>query len=222
MKWNGSLKIYRWAAISMALAAALACGKADDIHVDLHQACKDGDIAVVKKILARKGADVNARGIQFGERPLHWAAGQGHLEIVDFLLDHGADINATDKDGIVPLQVAVGKNQIAIVRRLVERKANLNHKCSDGSTPLYGAVYKDYLEIARLLIEAGADVNATTNNGVAAMDRAMVMKNKEMTQLLWQSGARPQKGKAMQKPTGETSGTATTAATSVAPPLRMK
>ena len=193
------------AAISAALALTLACG-----GPSLHLACKSGDIKTVEKILSRKNVDINAREKQYGSRPLHWAAGQGHLEIVDLLLQKGADINATDNDNITPLHVAVGKKQKDVVRYLLDKKANPNLKDAKGDTPLQGAVELGQMDVVQLLVDAGADVNAANDEGIAPMDRAFVSGNKPLAQLLWQRGGRPKKGMIVKKPTDETSGTVKT------------
>jgi ankyrin repeat protein len=60
------------------------------------------------ELLVTAGANVNARDNRFGETPLHFAtdcfeAAVGNLEMVRFLIAHGADVNAKDGNGVTPL-----------------------------------------------------------------------------------------------------------------------
>ena len=41
-----------------------------------------------------------------GRTPLHIASSQGHLSIVEYLINHGADVNKADNDGCTPIMVA--------------------------------------------------------------------------------------------------------------------
>jgi ankyrin repeat protein len=63
----------------------------------LYEATRDGDIKKVKSLIA-DGVDVNSRDWN-GGTPLHLAVSHGGPDLVELLLDHGADINATDKYG---------------------------------------------------------------------------------------------------------------------------
>lgn len=73
-------------------------------------ACERGHIEVVKELLTHSDTNVNHIN------DLHWTAlleaiilsdgGKTHQEIVQLLIDHGADITITDKDGVTPLQHA--------------------------------------------------------------------------------------------------------------------
>jgi ankyrin repeat protein len=45
---------------------------------------------------------VNAKG-EKGETPLHGAAFTGRMEVVELLIENGADVNAKDEDGGTPL-----------------------------------------------------------------------------------------------------------------------
>ena len=58
------------------------------------------------------------------QKSIHEAAGEGDLATVKKLLEQGANINETDKDGNTPLHVAAAKGYMEIVRYLTEYKAN--------------------------------------------------------------------------------------------------
>jgi uncharacterized protein len=74
----------------------------------------NGDIMAVKLFLAA-GMNVNANSKWEQESPLAAAVSNGRIEVVDFLLDKGADPNA---NGGKPLQQAVSGGSVEIVRKL--------------------------------------------------------------------------------------------------------
>uniref|UniRef100_A0A8I5NKW7 Myotrophin n=1 Tax=Papio anubis TaxID=9555 RepID=A0A8I5NKW7_PAPAN len=82
-------------------------------------ALKNGDLDEVKDYVA-KGEDVN-RTLEGGRKPLHYAADCGQLEILEFLLLKGADINAPDKHHITPLLSAVYEGHVSCVKLLLSK-----------------------------------------------------------------------------------------------------
>ena len=82
--------------------------------------------AATVALLVAQGADVNARFTgRHSETPLHWAASSDDVEVLDALLDAGADIEAPGAviGGGTPLADAVAFGQWQAARRLVERGA---------------------------------------------------------------------------------------------------
>ena len=71
---------------------------------------------------------------------LHVASKSASLEIVDLLVKHKADVNASDADGFTPLHLAAMYGNIQVVKKLVEMNADLNLKV-DG---------KDAADLARM------------------------------------------------------------------------
>ena len=68
----------------------------------IHEAARDGDVAVVCYLLEH-GADVSLFG---HDKPLHMAVRGGHVNIARILLEHKADVNAKGMDGATALDVA--------------------------------------------------------------------------------------------------------------------
>jgi ankyrin repeat protein len=91
--------------------------------------------------LAAAGADLDAPavGMWHHEAPLHWAASNDDVALIDALLDASADIEheGSSIDGGPPLCCAVGYGQWAAARRLVERGARtlLWHEAALGLMP---------------------------------------------------------------------------------------
>ena len=71
--------------------------KADIEDISIHKFAFDGNIAVVKQLLA-DGVNVNAKE-EDGGTALHWAAQEGHKEIVELLISSGADVNVSGPFG---------------------------------------------------------------------------------------------------------------------------
>src|SRR5687768_12271908 len=99
-------------------------------------------------------------------------------------LKRGADIHATDKNGVTALHHAVRFRSPTAVKTLIERGANVNQACRrNGSTPLHRAVTQTgapgtagrqeaAVEIIRLLLAAGADPSIANKSGKIPADYA--------------------------------------------------
>ena len=71
---------------------------------EFYDACKSGDIEVVK-LLLDKGADINQVNSD-GITPLSISCLSGHLATSELLISSGADINQADSNGLTPLWLA--------------------------------------------------------------------------------------------------------------------
>jgi ankyrin repeat protein len=109
--------------------------------------------------LIEQGADVNlAQGD--GTTPLHWAAYQLDLGVVERLIARGARANTANRYGASPLGEAAKAANPAIVERLLAAGADVDSANADGETVLMLAARTGATEVASALIAAGADVNA--------------------------------------------------------------
>lgn len=151
------------------------------INGDLLRAVDQGDFTKVKDSL-NKGADINAQSNQ--GTPLSLASFNGHIEIVEFLIEKGADINMrVEKGGQTPLIAAiVGREEIA--KLLVEKGADVNVKDNAGWSPLTWASATNRAEIAKLLIDKGAPINEKNNQGQTSLMFASKWGYIEIVELL--------------------------------------
>lgn len=115
------------------------------------QAAMDGSLRRLQ-LLHLAGAQVNARGTCC--MPLFLAAGEGRLEVVRYLLDQGADVNAREQRGGTALTEAVFNGRLAAAKELMFRGADLN-AIGDGGTALDIAINRNHTEIAALLKHHG-------------------------------------------------------------------
>jgi uncharacterized protein len=172
--------------------------------------------AATVAVLIEAGADVNARFTgPHTETPLHWAASSDDVEVLDALLDAGADIEATGAviAGGTPLTDAVAFGQWRTARRLVERGANtplreaaalgLMHRvgarwaAGDLPTPddttqaFWYACHGGQQLAAEYLLEGGAELNwVSTWDQLTPLDAARRSGAGELAEWLRGRGAR--------------------------------
>jgi ankyrin repeat protein len=141
------------------------------------------------EFLLNVGANVNTAGVLYGATPLHWAAGNGHKDIVALLLYAGADVNQANEHGDIPLHWAAGKGDKDIVELLLKHRADINKANNSSITPLHLAVDKGQKDIAELLLKHGADVNQVSRYGSTPLNSAARSGYRDIVELLLKAGA---------------------------------
>jgi len=108
----------------------------------------------------------------YGVSPLHLAVTTGDVNLVKYLLEANAEIDAFDLDRKTPLHCACYQNHTDIVRLLVSHNAGINHQDSSGSTPLHHAAYllSQGVVIYEYLVCSGADDTIPNQNGQKPSD----------------------------------------------------
>jgi hypothetical protein len=104
---------------------------------EIHDTAAAGDLEKVKALLGQNPALVFSKAEKYsGGTPLHLAAGFGHKEVVQLLLDFKAEVDAKNKNGYTPLYVAARSGQKDVVELLLAHGADINAKDNNGQTPL--------------------------------------------------------------------------------------
>ncbi|XP_067286244.1 poly [ADP-ribose] polymerase tankyrase-2 isoform X1 [Pseudorasbora parva] len=140
-----------------------------DSDRQLLEASKSGDLEVVKKLCTLQ--NVNCRDVEGRQStPLHFAAGYNRVAVVEYLLQHGADVHAKDKGGLVPLHNACSYGHYEVAELLVIHGAVVNVADLWKFTPLHEAAAKGKYEICKLLLQHGADPTKKNRDGNTPLD----------------------------------------------------
>ncbi|XP_042623131.1 poly [ADP-ribose] polymerase tankyrase-2 isoform X3 [Cyprinus carpio] len=140
-----------------------------DTDRQLLEASKSGDLEVVKKLCTLQ--NVNCRDVEGRQStPLHFAAGYNRVAVVEYLLQHGADVHAKDKGGLVPLHNACSYGHYEVAELLVLHGAVVNVGDLWKFTPLHEAAIKGKYEICKLLLRHGADPTKKNRDGNTPLD----------------------------------------------------
>eukprot|EP01125_Pyxidicula_operculata_P012819 TRINITY_DN4221_c0_g1_i1.p1 TRINITY_DN4221_c0_g1~~TRINITY_DN4221_c0_g1_i1.p1 ORF type:complete len:277 (-),score=60.93 TRINITY_DN4221_c0_g1_i1:883-1692(-) len=131
----------------------------NNLLTPLHWALKRGHFGVVKSLVGC-GANVNCSD-KDGQTPLHLALSLFNenkssevVEIINFLLQHGADVNRENCDGVTSLMMASELGDDILVQTLVENYgASLEAVDNDGENALFYAVREGRENVVRLLVE---------------------------------------------------------------------
>lgn len=157
----------------------------------IHKAAYKGDLKKVKKIIDGNPNQINVQDAR-GFTPLHLASGKGHIEIVEFLLNHGAYTELEIFIGDTPLLLAARyarHGQYETIKTLLEHGAKVNHADENGRSVLHDAAMYSGKEVMNLLISYGADVNARNKHQSTPLHQAAMLKNIEAAKALVENGA---------------------------------
>lgn len=171
------------------------------------------------KMLINSKIDVDAPSKDNGKTPLYNAITFGYVDMVEFLLSAGADVNARCSEGLTYLhrvsemhessspqrdttgdvdwfdrpQTAhirdVRPDYPGIVSALISAKADLSIPNSAGLTPLMYAARCDQVHVMKALLDAGVEVDETTHNGLTALMSAAAGGSLEAIRFLVGAGA---------------------------------
>ena len=139
------------------------------------------------QLLLENHADTEIQELEIGT-PLYHAALNGHLELCQLLLEHGANPN-TLFVGHPILSESARAGNLEIVRVLIERGAELNATDSEDQNALQKASMKGDKALVAYLLDRGADVYHEDCNGCTSIIHAAHLGFADIVQLLIDGGA---------------------------------
>lgn len=149
-------------------------------------AARHSHVNLVKYILDRYDS-ANRKGLQ--SEILVVAAGIGHLQLVQTMLDNGIDVNYTGFGYIHVLTEAAAGGYALVVSLLLEKGALFNSKGHDRGAINRAARY-GHEDVVRVLLDNGADVNADSGSGFQnPLYEAAMSQHVSMMRLLLDRGA---------------------------------
>ena len=130
-------------------------------------AVESGFIECAEVLMKEGNIDVNKRyddrWRECGTTLLMYAAGNGHMKLLDFLLGKGADVNARNNPGYTALIWAAERGYNEGVERLIDAGADVNKATNSGITALTATINNDHrkhktLRCTQLVLRAGANI----------------------------------------------------------------
>ena len=188
---------------------AICWGKVYQVKIEsqpeLHQAAFYGNFDQVQQLVNTVIVDVDARG-QYDFTALMWAVMGNNRQIIQYLVESGADINATGIAGYTAFHFSVTSGsihmyggainyiiprydqEVSTVELLLRLGADVNAKTKEGYIALMLAKYGNK-EIVKLLLDAGAEINAQDNYGATALLKAAWRGADKAVKVLLDAGA---------------------------------
>ena len=129
-------------------------------------ASQGGYLAIIKYLVGSSNANVNATD-KFGRTPFLMAAGNNHVDVMEYLLQKGSNINETDEDNTSPLYTACERGYKETVEFLIRNGAD-PEIAFKGYTPLMRVCVDGREDLVKILHEQGqADLTKTIGNRTA-------------------------------------------------------
>lgn len=137
-----------------------------------------------------KKYDVNMP-MEKGFTILHKAIYYGNLQLIEWLLNHGANPYMRNDNDETPLTIAIKERRLNIVRWFINHvdSAMLYQLNNKDETPLHRAVAANDRRIVSFLLEKGADVNAQDIHGLTPLHIALKFNLRSIAEILIDNGA---------------------------------
>jgi serine/threonine-protein phosphatase 6 regulatory ankyrin repeat subunit B len=134
----------------------------------LMAAASGGHLGMVKMLLQHMGGQGLNEADHTGRTALHYAAAEGHEELVAYLLSQGAHAYITEFVGLTLFMEAAAGGHVGVVKTLLQHMGGqgLNQTDFGGRTALYHAADRGHEETVAFLLSQGANVDSTDHIGM--------------------------------------------------------
>ena len=152
-------------------------------------ASKKGNVDAIKVLLSA-GADRTIKDVD-GNTWIHYAVhGDCSKEVLQSIIDQGADVNITNKRNVTSLMVASNKGNVDAIKVLLSAGADRTIQDVDGDAWIHYAFLGDCRkEVLQTIIDQGAHVNITNKHNVTSLMVASNKGNVDAINVLLSAGA---------------------------------
>jgi ankyrin repeat protein len=126
-----------------------------------NQECVNVLLAKFPQLIEQKGLD--------GYTALQLASHSGNIAVVKVLVEHNANISASNGRGWNPLLLATKSGHYDIVHFLLSKGSNKNHATTSGWTALITASAIGHDNICELLLDSDVEKNVRNNDGLTGI-----------------------------------------------------
>ncbi|XP_044729948.1 serine/threonine-protein phosphatase 6 regulatory ankyrin repeat subunit B-like [Chrysoperla carnea] len=153
-------------------------------------AAAGGDLNIVKLLHETTDCDINENDEnscdEYSRNPLMWAATCGHANVIEYLLDNGADISCYDV-----IHWCAVNGLVDSIKKLLELGVDVNESdLGFNRTALHWAAWSGNIDVVKFLLSVdGVEVNAVEDQGDLPIHYAVVNKHLEVIKLLIEHGS---------------------------------
>lgn len=147
------------------------------------------------EVVLQNGASIHDIEPRYGDTVLHWATLANGKDVLQTLLQAGANIEAENKLGQTALHIAAEQGSAAMVKMLLDAGADANATACRGDTPLHRALRSSILKDGdtgskiKMLLQAGSEIKAKNEPGQIALFVAILDGPVAMAKMLLDAGA---------------------------------
>ncbi len=155
------------------------------IDNELIEAARVGDLDAVRAALDR-GADINTKDDSFSQTALHIAASEGFVEVVEHLMERGADLLLADAVDMTPLHLATRDGRTRVVTSLLSHMDTISDRVmsdiihvanmsSTGNQQIVHMLVKHRIKIVSPSVDSLSDADAKLHKGAHGGDVSEVL-----------------------------------------------
>lgn len=139
------------------------------------------------------GGSLNALDPKIGQSRLHTACSHGWTVLARWLLEHGADPDVADLNGMRPLHLAAGNGRVELVKLLMGAQADAALCDRLGRNPLHAAIRSRHWAAARLVMMSvlPPDINQADGGGRTPLIEAVAQGEAPVVWTILEEGGRP-------------------------------
>jgi transcriptional regulator of met regulon len=140
--------------VSMEIKELVKTGKSEALDDALMDAVQAGDLKIIRKLMKKRGDDINVNYTRVCEvTPIYIASQNGNVAMLKVLLEAGGNVNLAESVyNNTPLSIASFNGHVNTVKILIEAGAVVNHVSTDGATSLFDACQQNHSSIVELLL----------------------------------------------------------------------